>query len=816
MDTMNPTATTLGRDLRYSLRQLLRARVFTLVAILTLCLGIGCNTAIFSVVYAVLIRPLPFAKADRLVFISEHTEKFPTLSASFENYRDWKAQSTSFAEFGAVRPVTMSLTGMGDPEQIPGEMISGDLLHLLGVNVIAGRTISESDDTAGSPAVALLGYGLWQRKFGSASGVVGQTMMLAGKAYTIIGVLPKDYEMLQQRPEAVVAMAPWAATLPDDRSWHPGIYPVARLRDGVTVQAAQAEMSNIAKRLFKQYPNDNIATDAVVKDMHESLISSSRTVLTMLMVAVAFVLLIACSNVANLLLTRASARRREIAIRRSLGATNWAIVRQLMIEGLLLSGLGAVAGVALAYALMPWLVAQAGTGLPPNAHVEINVTVLACTAAISILAGVLFGILPAGQAQTADLRAVLSETDRGTVSRGAKALRNSLVVSEIALALLLLFGAGLFLRTLSRMADVNLGFSDDHLLVADLPFTSQGTAAPGASVNFYENAMQQIGSLPGVSSVGAISFLPVSGDGSMLHFNIHGRPPQNSSEWILANYRAVSAGYREALRIPMAEGRWISDADRENTQAVVVINQAMAKTFFPNEDAVGKRMQVGATPDDTVPWMTIVGVAGNVKQSLVSDSSSEMYIPFRQANAVLPVRQMSVVVRTAYDPHAMAGALTQAVHHVNANQPVVRVRTMEENVAQNFAQPKFRSLLLTIFAGIALLIAAVGVYGVMAYSTLQRTTEMAIRMALGCSTRGIFLIVVKDGLIKIGAGVVIGLALGLVLARSVKSLLFGVSSADSVTLAISVVVIIAAGLIACLIPAARAARVPIVQTIREN
>lgn len=807
---------TFRQDLRYSLRQLLRAKAFALVAVLTLCLGIGCNTAIFSVVYAVLIRPLPFPGADRLVFISEHTEKFPTLSASFQNYRDWKAQSTSFEEFGAVRPVTMSLTGMGDPEQVPGEMLSGNLLRLLGVNVIAGRAISDADDTPASPAVALLGYGLWQRKFGSSNGVVGRTMMLAGKSYTIIGVLPKDYEMLQQRPDAVVAMAPWAATLPDDRSWHPGIYPVARLRDGVTMQAAQAEMSNIAKRLFKQYPNDNIATDAVVKDMHESLISSSRTVLTMLMVAVAFVLLIACSNVANLLLTRASARRREIAIRRSLGASNWAIVRQLMIEGLLLSGMGAAAGVAMAYALLPWLVLQAGGALPPNAHVQINITVLVCTAALSILAGIVFGILPAGQARSADLRAVLSETDRGGVSRGAKALRNSLVVSEVALALLLLFGAGLFLRTLSRMADVNLGFSDDHLLVADLPFTAQGAPAPGAAVNFWENTMQQLGSLPGVSAVGAVSFLPVSGDGSMLHFNIHGRPPRNQSEWILANYRAVSAGYREALRMPIVEGRWISDADRENTQAVVVINQAMAHMFFPNEDAVGKRMQVGATPDDTVPWMTIVGVAGDVKQSLVSDSSSEMYVPYRQANVVLPVRQMSVVVRTAYDPHAMAGALTQAVHRVNANEPVVKVRTMEENVAQNFAQPKFRSLLLSIFAGIALVIAAVGVYGVMAYSTLQRTTEMAIRMALGCSTRGIFLIVVKDGLMKIGAGIVIGLGLGLVLARSVKSLLFGVSTADSMTLIISIVVIIAAGLIACLIPAARAARVPIVETIREN
>ncbi len=808
--------TNFGRELRYSLRQLVRARVFTLVAVLTLCLGIGCNTAIFSVVYAVLIRPLPFPKADRLVFISEHAAKFATLSASFENYRDWKAQSTSFEEFGAVRPVSMSLTEMGDPEQIPGEMVSGNLLHLLGVNVIAGRTLSEGDDTPGSSAVALLGYGLWQGKFGSSSSVVGQTVMLNGKHYTIIGVLPKEYEMLQQRPDAVIAMAPWAATLPDDRSWHPGIYPVARLRDGVSMQAAQAEMTNIAKRLLKQYPDTNIALDAVVKGMHEQLISSSRSVLVMLSVAVAFVLLIACGNVANLLLTRATARRREIAIRRSLGASTWAVVRQLMIEGILLSGIGGLAGVGLAFALLPWLIRQAASALPANANVQISVPVLVGTAAISMLAGVLFGLAPAGQVQTPDLRTALCETDRGTVSRGAKALRDALVVTEIALALLLLMGAGLFLRTLSRLSDVSLGFSSDHLLVADLPVSSQSPGGPLQPVNFYENTIRQLGSLPGVTAVGAASFLPVSGDGSMLHFNIHGRPPHGASEYILANYRVVSSGYREALRMPIMEGRWITDADREGSQAVVVINQAMAHTFFPNEDAIGKRMQVGAIPDDSVPWMTIVGVVGDMKQSLVADSSSEMYVPFRQADLVLPVRTMSVVVRTSYDPHVVAGALTQAVHRVNPNQPVVRVRTMDENVAQNFAQPKFRSLLLSIFAGIALVIAAVGIYGVMAYSTAQRSTEMAIRMALGCSTQRIFLLVVKDGMRKIVFGIAIGLGLGFVLARSVKSLLFGVSTADSVTLGISIVVITAAGLLACLVPAARAARIPIVETIREN
>jgi predicted permease len=423
---------------------------------------------------------------------------------------------------------------------------------------------------------------------------------------------------------------------------------------------------------------------------------------------------------------------------------------------------------------------------------------------------------PAGQVQNLDLRSVLSETDRGTVSRGSRMLRDALVIAEISLALLLLVGAGLFLRSLSQLADVQLGFAEDHLLVADLPMGKQYAEGAAQPMNFYENTIHELTRLPGVDAVGAASFLPVSGTGSMLHFNIEGRPPHNASEYILANYRAVSGGYRDALRLPLMSGRWITDADREGAPAVVVINQAMARAFFPGQDPLGKRMQVGAIPDASVPWMTIAGVVGDVKQSLVADSASEMYVPYRQANVVLPVRTMSVVVRTAYDPHQVAAALTDAVHRVDANQPVVRIRTMEENVAQNFAAPRFRSLLLSIFAGIALVIACVGIYGVMAYSTLQRTTEMAIRMALGCSTSSIFLLVIKDGLRKIAYGILIGLTLGLVLARSVKSLLFGVSTTDSVTLAVSISLIAATGMLACLIPAVRAARVPIVETIREN
>ncbi len=808
----------LFRDLQFSVRQLGKAKVFTVVVVLTLALGIGCNTAIFSVFYSVLLRPLPFPDPGRVVMVSERATQFPILSVSWQNYRDWQVQSTSFEEFGAARVFTTALTGNGEPEQIPSQMISGNLLHLLGVNVIAGRSLVTADDQPASSAVVLLGYGIWQRKYAGSQDVIGRAINLDNQSYTVIGVLPKGYELLQQSPDVVIAMGPWASKLPDDRSWHPGIFPIARLKGGVTLSQARAEMSTIAKRLLEKYPTDNIALDAVVNPMHEQLVSQAKPALVTLLGAVIFVLLIACANIANLMLTRATARRREISIRISLGASDWQIIKQLVIEGLLLSLMGAIAGVALAYVLMPSLIHVAGGSLPPGTDVRIDVHVLLFTAILSICAGIFFGVAPAGQVRLSDLRSILNETERGAVGRQAKALRNTLVVSEISLALLLLIGAGLFVRSLNRLAAVNLGFSDDHILVADLPVPPAGAAPADAhrNMDFYENTLRQLHSMPGVRMAAASSFLPVSGQGSVIHFNIQGHPPRNASEYIMANYRTVSSEYFQALRIPLLQGRWIEDSDRENMPPVVMINQAMAKTYFGDQSPIGKKMQIGAIPDNSVPWMMVVGVVGNVKQTLVSDMPTEMYVPFRQANEVLPVRNMSFVLRTEVDPRTLIPDLRKTVQEINPNQPVVRIRTMEENVAQNFAQPRFRTLLLAIFAGIALLIAAVGVYGVMAYATVQRSGEMAIRMALGCSVERIFMLVVADGLRLTLIGVGIGTVLGIALGRWLKSLLFGVSAADAVTIAGAIIVVVIAGVAASLIPARRASRVEIATMMREN
>jgi putative ABC transport system permease protein len=457
-----------------------------------------------------------------------------------------------------------------------------------------------------------------------------------------------------------------------------------------------------------------------------------------------------------------------------------------------------------------------GTKIPGIAGVRIEWHVLAFTAAVSILAGMFFGLAPATHAAGRDLRSILNETDRGTVSKGAKGLRQALVISEVALAMLLLIGAGLFLRSFSRLASVSPGFSTEHILIADVP-VSPATFAKGVDrMNFFDTTLERLRSLPGVHAAGAASFLPISGGGAIMHFNIQGRPPQNPSEYVMANYRTVSADYLQVLQMPLLEGRWIKDSDRENTTPVVVINQAMAKTFFPNESPIGKHLQIGTAPDTTVPWMEVVGVVGNVRQSLASDAATEMYLPFRQADQVLPVYGMSMLLRTEGDPKIVSNDVRTAIHQVNPNQPVVKIRTMEENVADNIAQPRFRTLLLVIFASVALIIAAVGLYGVMAYATTQRSREIGIRMALGSSSEQILKLILADGMRLTAGGVVIGVVIALGLASYLKSLLFSTSSTDTVTLLSSTVVVGAVGLASSLLPAVRASKVQISQILREE
>ena len=798
---------TLLQDLRYAFRRLRRTPGFTTIAVVTLALGIGANTAIFTVINAVLLRPLPFQDPARLVLLTERLPQFPLLSVSYLNYKDWRAQAHSFTAVGAVRNLQMTMTGSGEPERLVAQMANANVLDILGVQPVRGRGFTSQEDSASDGGVALISYGLWQRRYGAAENVLGQSITLDNKPYTVIGVLPGGFQLLQQTPDVMVALEPWARTLPDDRSWHPGILPLARLKPGVSLDEARAEMTTIAKRLEQQYPEFDTNTGANVNFMQEQIVQNVRPALLMILGAVGFVLLIACTNIANLLLARATARQREIAVRTAIGASRWRVVRMVLTESVLLALIGAALGLFLADISIPTLLSLGAGSLPATGVVHVDGTVLAFITLLAVVAGLLFGLAPALHMASLDLRSALNQSDRGVAGVAVLRARGILVICEVALAMLLLVCAGLLIRSFDRLARVAPGFSTDHLLIADIPVSPVAHANAAERMGFFDRVIERAAALPGVRSAGAASFLPVSGNGAVIHFNIEGRPPKTPHEYIMANYRAVSPAYLNMLGIPLLNGRWISAADNENAPAVVVINTTMAKTYFPNESALGKHLQLGATPDKNEPWMEIVGVVGDIKQSLATEAPTEMYVPFRQGNKVLPIFALSLVLRTGTDPRSLTGSLATAVHEIDANQPLVRIRTMEENVAASVAQPRFRTVLLAILAALALLIASVGIYGVMSFAVTQRTREIGTRMALGSTPAQVFKLVIQDGLRLTAIGVVLGLGAAVIITRYLGSLLFQIGTIDPLAISIVTVLLVGVALVACYIPARRATRV---------
>jgi putative ABC transport system permease protein len=770
----------LLQDVRYAFRLLAKSPMFTVIAVLTLALGIGANTAIFSVVNAVLLRPLPFQDPSRLVLVIEKS-KYPTITVSYQNYLDWRDQSRSFDSMEALYGTNMTLTGKGEPERLVGRMVTAGFFPLLGVSPRIGRNFTPEEDRAGGTPVAILSYALWQRRFGGSKDVLGQTMDVDAQPYTVVGVLPPDFQFFQLA-DVYLPFHPWAKTLPDDRNWHPGILPVARLKPGATREQARTEMQTISKRLEEQYPVYNTGCSSDVILAHDQLVRSSRPALLLLLGAVSFVLLIACVNVANLLLARAASRAREIAIRTALGAGRMRMLRQLMTESVLLSLLGGGLGLLLAWsALGPLLRISAGS-LPQTATIGLDGWVLAFTAGIAIFIGLLFGIFPALRAAKLDLRESLNEGSRGsTAGPGHHRLGNALVSLEIGLAMLLLVGAGLLLRSFSRLEDVPPGFQADHLLVADIPVSQAVYAKPEQRFEFYDRLVEGARTLPGVRAAGAASFLPVSGGGSVIHFNITGRPPKSANDFTAAGYRTVTPSYFETLGVPLLQGRLIAAADTEKAPGVVVINASMARLYFPNENPLGKHMQLGATPEKDIPTMEIVGVVGDVRPGLGIDPQAEMYLPYRQADQLLPVFQLSIVMRTAGDPLLQTVALRSALAQIDPNEPLVKVRTMEENMATTVAEPRFRAWLIGIFALLALVLAAVGVYGVMSYTVTQRTSEIGVRVTMGAQPQDVFRIIVGEGLRLALLGVGIGLVTALALTRLLRSFLFGISAYDPLT-----------------------------------
>ncbi len=805
----------LLNDLRYALRVMLKNPAFTLIAIVTLALGIGANTAIFTVVNAVLLRPLSFRDPAKLVLVLEKSQ-YPTVSTSYENYVDWRDQSHSFESLEATRGATVTLTGAGEPERLNARFATNGIFPLLGIDALAGRTFRPEEDRAGGSPVVLLSYGLWQRRFGGAADAIGKSINLDAQPYTIVGVLPKGFELLQPA-DLFLPLTPWAAILPDDRNWHPGIIPVGRLKPAATIEQARTEMLGITKRLEEQYPIYNTGTSADVMRLQDRLVQNVRPALLLLLGAVSFVLLIGCVNVANLLLARAASRGREIAIRTSMGATRWRIVRALLTESVLISLAGGALGLLVAQAALGPLLRLAEGSVPQIFSIGLDRSVLLFTFVVSVLTGLVFGTIPALRTANLDLRETLNEGSRGSTSGpGHRRLRGVLVATEIAFAMLLLIGSGLLLRSFSRLQEVSPGFQPDHLLVADLPVSDKTYAKPEQRFQFFDRVVERAKTLPGVRSAGAASFLPVSGGGGLLHFNIQGRPPKTPHDYTAAGYRTITPQYLETLGVPLLQGRNITPADNEKSPAVVVINATMAHTYFTGENPLGKRLQIGATPENDVPWMEIVGVVGDVHQGLDTDPKAEMYLPYRQADGVLPVLQLSIVLRTATDPLQQTSALRSALAEIDPNEPLVKVRTMEDNMAATVTQPRFRTWLIGIFAGLALLLAAVGLYGVMSYSVTQRTSEIGIRVTLGAQRTDVFRTIVGEGLRLALIGVAVGTVAALFTTRVLRTFLYGISAFDPATFVLTAALLTTVAIAACFFPARRATSVDPMVALRHE
>jgi putative ABC transport system permease protein len=799
------------QDLRTALRTLIARPAFTAVAIMTLALGIGANTAVYTVVHGVLLAPLPYDDPDRVVVLNEVSPQFPNpISVSWQNYADWRDRSRSFSSVAAFRTAQMTLTGAGDPERVTIRQASASLLPLLGVKPSLGRAFASEEDQPGAAGVAILSHSLWLRRFTGDTTALGATLQLDRQPYTVVGVLPPGFELFQPA-DVYVPMGPWAATLPDDRGWHPGILPVARLGDGATLEQARSEMETIAAQLEAEYPQFNRNVRALVTPLQDLLVQNVRPALLVLLGAVSLVLLIGCANVANLLLARAVGRQKEIAVRTAIGGSRARIVRQLIIESVVLASFGGAAGVLVA----SWGVsALTGvvTGLPRAAGIGVDVPVLVFAIGISLATGLLFGVVPALQATRFDIREALNEESRGASGGGLRhqRMRSTLVVAEVALALVLLVGAGLMLRSFASLQRVQTGFNTANLVVIDLPLSPQTYREDLARTTVVQRIRERVTALPGVTSAALTSYLPMAGGGATIHFNIDGRPPKGPEEYKLAGYRAVTPEYFETLGIPLRRGRTLTDRDRQGAPIVAVINDSMERQYFADVDPIGQRFSVGTLPDADSPVIEIVGVVGDVKQSFEGGAKAEYYLPHAQYPVSVLAgmyRNVSLVVRAAGEPTALVPSIRAALHEIDRDQPLVKVRTMEQAIGDTVAQPRLQTLLLTIFATVACVLAIVGVYGVMAYTVSQRTQEIGVRVALGASRHDVVRMVVGQGARLAGLGLGIGLVVAAIATRAIQSLLFETSGLDPLTFAVAPVLLGFAALMASYLPARRAASV---------
>jgi putative ABC transport system permease protein len=800
---------TLKQDVKFGARTMRKNLGFTTVAVMTLALGIGANTAIFSVVNAVLLRPLPYPNAERVAAVQELNDKGTRVQVTAANFLDWRKQNTVFEHLAAIltRPSNLAI---GDgAERIDLAMTSADFFDVFGVQPQHGRFFLPEEERAGHAPVAVISHGLWQRRFGGDASAVGKSVTLDGQSYTVVGVAPAGF----QYPDKTEAWIPPFQLVPTpgpqmdlERARGFGfLSAVGLLKPGVTVERANDEMTAITARLRQQYPETNNKRFDRVESLRANLVGERSAALLLLLGSVALVLLIACANVSNLLLARAASRGKEIAVRLALGATRLRLVRQLLVESVLLALAGGAAGLVLGWWGVDLMRGLLPSDFPRAQGIGVDLRVLAFTFLVSLVTGVAFGLAPALRATNPDVNESLKESSRGSAGDGrGNRVRSALVVSEVALSLVLLVGAGLLFRSFLCLQSVELGFRPERLLTFRVSPSGPNFDTDPKYSAFYREIAERTRQLPGVEEVGVINTLPLA-KGPTTAFQVEGRPPLTKDKWARCNYRSVSPEYFRAVGVPVLKGRAFDAHDNESSPLVIIVNQSLARRDFPDEEPVGRRINTGATRPDGQPlWLEIVGVVGDVRSlELRSEPEPEIYMSYLQD----PFAGMSYVVRTSVEPEGLIPAVREAVRQVDRAQPVTDFREMGELIGEAAAQPRFNSLLLAIFAGLSLLLAAAGIYGVMSYGVTQRTREIGLRVALGAQRRDVLKLIVARGMGLTLVGVGAGLIASFGLTRLLRSLLFGVSAADPLTYAGVALLLTFVAFAACYIPARRATKV---------
>ena len=794
---------TLWGDVRYGARLLVKHPGFTSVAMIALALGIGATTAIFSVVNAVLLRPLPYENPERLVQVWENNlpRGWVQDPVSPRNFIDWQGQSRSFEALAAYEYESFTLTGSDASERIGGALVSASLIEVMGTRPALGRGFLSEEDRRGVARVVILSDRLWQRRFGARPDVIGQSLILNNESFTVVGVMPPAFQFPSQSVDL------WATPAFDPsrpRSDH-FLYAVGRLKPTVSLRQAREEMDHIARQLAEQYPDTNKDFGVTLISLHEQVVGKIRPALLILLGAVVLMLLIACVNVANLLLARATARQKEIAVRTALGASRLRLIRQHLTESLLLAGLGGCCGLLLSVWGVDLLVAASAGTLPRAKEISIDGRVFGFTLTISLVTGILFGLAPALRSSTPDLNQFLKEGVKGVAGGWRQSRAQSvLVVAEITLGLVLLIGAGLLIKSYARLQQVDPGFSPENVLTAQLSLPQSKYPEERQQALFFQQTLERIQTLPGVEYAGAVSDLPFSQSRTSRSFGIEGRPAVSDGESLNADHRKISPHYFRAMGIRLLRGREFTERDAKNAPGVIIINEAMARRFFPHENPLGRRLLLGASESGEQKAWEIVGVVADIKHgNLAEERKPEMYVPYMQH----PHSWMFLAIRGASDPRTLIAAVRNAVREVDPEQPAYNVMTMQERIEKSIAPQRFNTLLLGVFAVVAIALAAVGIYGVVSYSVAQRTREIGVRLALGAQSGDILRLVVGQGMLLTMIGIGLGLAAALLLTRLMASLLYGVSATDPFVFAGIAVLLAFVALLACYIPARRATKV---------